>query len=105
LKYPKPIILNINLHHSFRVVPGIEEIHAKDVAENDNIHVYYKHPIEKVTKKDHMEYIKEFLKGCSSGAKIGVDLNHTPGNIIDLIQQNGFTFTDLGGFIEQMRYV
>jgi len=105
LTYSRPIILNISLHQSSLVVPGLEEIHAKDVAEIDNIHVYYEHPIEKVSKKDHMEYIKEFLKGCSSGAKIGVDLNHTPGNIIDLIQQNGFTFTDVGGFIEQMRYV
>src|SRR5699024_393751 len=103
--YSRPIVLSIDLEQSTLVLPGLEEVHAKDAATVDNILVYYEHPMDHPVKKDHMEWIEDILQKYPSGATIGVDVTSIPGNIIQVLQKRGFNVTDIGEVIERMRYV
>ena len=105
ISYSRPIVIYVNLQKSSMVVPGLEEVHANEVANVDEIYTYYEHPNFDKKETNHFQFIKNILEENNSNSIIGVDLSFTPGEIVRFINNLGFEVVDIGEKIEEMRYI
>lgn len=58
LMYSRPIVLYIDKKKSSIVVPGLEEFHANEEADVDEVYAYYEHPNPRGEELNHFEFIK-----------------------------------------------
>ncbi|MDN4492818.1 M24 family metallopeptidase [Ureibacillus aquaedulcis] len=104
LIYSRPIILFITFEQCSLIVPGLEEVHAREHAVVDRILPYYEHPEKANIAKTYLEVLENELK-VQEGSAVGVDMNYTPGKIINEIQSVKTTVIDLSVQIEKMRSI
>lgn len=104
LIYSRPIICLITLEQCSLIVPGLEEVHAKENANVDRILPYYEHPEKASIAKTYLEVLENELK-TQEGNAVGVDMNYTPGKIINEIKSVKSTVIDLSVQIEKMRSI
>ncbi|RTQ94053.1 aminopeptidase P family protein [Lysinibacillus telephonicus] len=104
LIYSRPIICLITLEQCSLIVPGLEESHAKGHANVDRILPYYEHPEKANIAKTYLEVLEKELKAQEVSA-VGVDMNFTPGKIINEIKNVKSTVIDISGQIEKMRSI
>jgi Xaa-Pro dipeptidase len=95
----------MDLEKTAIIVPGLEEIHAKDKADVQNILVYYEHPMKQQSETTHTSILKNVLQNLPKNAVIGVDLAFIPGETLNFIQQLGYKVADIGQTIYEMRYI
>lgn len=105
LMYSRPIIVLLEEHNVSLIVPALEEVHANEEAKVDKILVYYEHPEMAHKGTDPLHHVGGLLSYHAPGAKIGVDMAHTPASLVDYIQVLGFKVTDIGRKMVEMRYV
>lgn len=105
LMYSRPIVLYVDKTKTSIVVPGLEEFHATEDANVDEVHAYYEHPNSKGEELNHFEFIKKLLGKIPASSKIGVDLDSTPGDIIFLIQKSGYDIVDVGEKITELKFI
>ncbi|RKJ60121.1 aminopeptidase P family protein [Butyricicoccus sp. 1XD8-22] len=104
LIYSRPIICLITLEQCSLIVPGLEEVHAKENANVDRILPYYEHPEKASIARTYLEILENELK-TQEGNAVGVDMNYTPGKIINEIRSVKSTVIDLSTQIESMRSI
>lgn len=105
LMYSRPIVLYIDKKKSSIVVPGLEEFHANEEADVDEVYAYYEHPNPRGEELNHFEFIKKILKSLPTNSNIGVDLDSTPGDIILLIKNSGNNLVDVGEKITELKFI
>ncbi|MFD1415074.1 M24 family metallopeptidase [Oceanobacillus jeddahense] len=103
--YSRPIIYLADNSSTSLIVPALEEVHAKEEANVDNIIVYYEHPEMAHKGTSPFEQLKSLLSKYSPGSKIGVDMSSIPAEQVNIIHQSGFEVVDVGQKIVEMRYV
>ncbi|MFC7687762.1 M24 family metallopeptidase [Ureibacillus sp. GCM10028918] len=104
LIYSRPIICFITLEQCSLIVPGLEEVHAREHANVDRILPYYEHPEKANIAKTYLEVLESELK-AQGGSAVGIDMNYTPGKIINEIQSIKSMVIDLSVQIEKMRSI
>ncbi|QCR32477.1 Xaa-Pro peptidase family protein [Lysinibacillus sp. SGAir0095] len=104
LIYSRPIILFITSEQCSLIVPGLEEVHAREHADVDRILPYYEHPEKANIAKTYLEVLENELK-AQEGSAVGVDMDYTPGKIINEILNVKSTVIDLSVQIEKMRSI
>lgn len=104
LIYSRPIIFHLR-DKTAMIVPGLEETHALEHSQADNVLVYYEHPCAGRAETSHMEHIRALLKQSPDSSKIGVDLAFIPGEVLVYLQESGYQVVDVGQFIYQMRFI
>ncbi|MBS4192327.1 aminopeptidase P family protein [Bacillus sp. FJAT-49705] len=105
LLYSRPIIYVLDDQNSHLIVPALEEVHAKDEAKIDYIHVYFEHPERADEGISPYQHLKTLLKNYKTGSKIGVDMASTPAEQVVFIRELGLEIVDIGKKIMEMRYV
>lgn len=105
LIYSRPIVLHLNFEKTSIIVPGLEETHAKEDANVEDVLVYYEHPNLYRAETTHTTFIESLAKQSLASPKIGVDLSSVPGDILQLLQNSGFEVVDIGQTILEMRYI
>ena len=90
LLYSRPIVMLVDEEKTRLIVPGLEEIHAREDAIVDEVQVYYEHPemAEKGTKV--YEIIKNILSKYPDGSKIGIDTSFTPTDVTVYFKDLGY---------------
>ncbi|MFD2761152.1 M24 family metallopeptidase [Lentibacillus juripiscarius] len=105
IMYSRPIIYLVDNDSTNLIVPALEEIHARNEANIDNVLVYYEHPEMAHEGTSPFQHLKLLLSKYAAGSKIGVDMDSTPAQQVDFIKSLGFEVVDLGEKIVEMRYV
>lgn len=105
LIYSRPIIYYMDFEQTAMIVPALEETHAKEKANVEQVFVYYEHPTVQTLETNPAEMMKELLAKLPENVSIGSDLSFIPGATLQFIQQLGFTVKDIGQDIYEMRYI
>lgn len=105
LIYSRPIIYYMDFEQTAMIVPALEETHAKEKANVEQVFVYYEHPTVQTLETNPSAIMKELLAKLPVNAIIGSDLSFIPGATLQFIQQLGFTIKDIGQDIYEMRYI
>lgn len=105
LTYSRPITLMLEKQEIKLSVPALEEIHAKEESNVDEIFVYYEHP-EGAHKGTHpYHHVGKKLSKYKPGSKVGVDKAHTASQLVDYIENLNFEVIDISKKIAEMRYI
>lgn len=104
LLYSRPIVLVIDHHKSFIIIPGLEEVHAREVAKIDELLVYYEHPNAPNNKLSVIDYLNDFMEKMDH-KRIGLDLETAPSAMYLLFSRKGFNVIDVSHDILQMRFI
>lgn len=78
IMYSRPIIYLVDNDSTNLIVPALEEIHARNEANIDNVLVYYEHPEMAHEGTSPFQHLKLLLSKYAAGSKIGVDMDSTP---------------------------
>lgn len=105
LLYSRPIVMLIDEEKTRLIVPGLEEIHAREEAIVDEVHVYYEHPEMAEKGTNYKETIKNILFNYPEGSKLGIDTSFAPTDVTDYFKNLGYEVADIGRKIVEMRYV
>lgn len=104
LIYSRPIVFHLK-DKATMIVPGLEETHAKEHANVDDVLVYYEHPGASGSETTHLEHMRRLVKQSPDSAKIGVDLSFITGELLSYLQELGYQVVDIGQFIYKMRFI
>lgn len=105
LLYSRPIVMLIDEEKTRLIVPGLEEIHAREEALVDEVQVYYEHPEMAEKGTNYKEIIKNILSKYPDGSKIGIDTSFAPTDVTVYFKDLGYKIVDIGRNIVEMRYV
>ncbi|MCQ6268390.1 aminopeptidase P family N-terminal domain-containing protein [Fictibacillus sp. WQ 8-8] len=92
LIYSSSIFLIINKERSTLVFPGLEELHAGQSAQVEEVKVYYEHPEESQTQ--HMSLVESVVKGNTKGSTIGLDFANAPTSLYQALTYWGYQVKD-----------
>ena len=106
LLYSRPILSFVTMDKIFIIVPGLEEIHARENADVDEIHVYYEHP-EKASTYNSPWGLTEYLlkKVKKAELTIGIEAGFVPVAVANLLKGLGAQVVDLDPKIIEMRMI
>ncbi|MDD3840022.1 MAG: Xaa-Pro peptidase family protein [Clostridia bacterium] len=105
ITYSRPIGLIINQDSTLLIVPALEEEHAKQDANVDNLYVYYEHPEKADGGISFFEHFDSILsENCATG-KIGIEFDNISLSFQRHLSEKGFTCEDIGQQIKQMRFL
>lgn len=104
LLYSRPIVLVIDQDKSSIIIPGLEEVHAREVAKIDELLVYYEHPNAPNKKLSYIDYLNDLIT-LLENKKVGLDLDTAPSTVYLLFKERGFNILDIGNCILQMRFI
>jgi len=103
--YSRPIITLISLDSVEMIIPALEELHAKEEAEVDTLHVYYEHPEKAHIGIDAYKILLNILKQKYT-KKIGVEKNAISQTLFELLTKTlKEKPDDIGKFIQEMRLI
>jgi len=105
ITYSRPIVTVIKMDKVELIIPGLEELHAKQVAKVDKIHVYYEIPELKIHGISHFYYLNKILDKYKNGTKVGIERDIVSSNFASYIEEKGFVAEDIGDKIFTMRFV
>ena len=103
--YSRPIITLV-FHDSIEmIVPALEELHAKEEAEVDSIHIYYEHPEKAHLGTDPYKTLLSILKQKRVG-RIAVEKAIISQALFEILAQvSREKPTDIGEFVQEMRMI
>lgn len=105
LIYSRPILLVVSSDESHLIVPALEELHAREDAKVDHIHVYYEHP-EKASEGVNPFDILRKLIVKKGWRRAGVEKDVFPLLLNELLRDAGVVeFEDVAPFIARERLV
>lgn len=105
ITYSRPIVTVVTQDKIDLIVPGLEELHAKEVAKVDNIYVYYEIPEMKEHGISHKDYLDKILDKYTKGMTVGIEADIVSASFASYITNKGFEIKDIGTKIFEMRYV
>jgi len=103
--YSRPIDLVISGDEISLIVPGLEEVHAREEASVDHLMVYYEHPERAGEGTTHVEHLDRILDRLSAGPRIGVQAGALPWGLAGHLTRRGLELADVGPKIEEMRFI
>ncbi|MGO1041549.1 M24 family metallopeptidase [Clostridioides difficile] len=105
ITYSRPIVTVVTQDKIELIVPGLEELHAKEVAKVDNVYVYYEIPEMKEHGISHKHYLDIILNRYPKGITVGIEKDIVSASFSEYITEKSFAIKDVGSKIFEMRYV
>jgi Xaa-Pro dipeptidase len=105
ITYSRPIVTLIGHNQTELIVPGLEEVHAAEKANVDNLYVYYEQIDMRHREVSYLEHLSKIVKKYPSGIKLGVELGVLPSSVYLYLEEFGFKLVDIGQYILNMRAV
>jgi len=103
--YSRPIHLVITGEEIALIVPGLEEVHAREEASVDHLLVYYEHPEKAGEGTTPGEHLDRILDSLPDGARVGVQAGALPWALARHMVDRGLELADVGPRIEEMRFI
>lgn len=103
--YSRPITLIISESYSLFIVPGLEEVHAREIAQVDEVIVYYEQPEFEQQGTDYNNKLIHALTGIASHEKVGTDMDYSTLSLGKVLDSLNFKVIDIGQVILEMRYI
>lgn len=103
--YSRPILLLVNKENTSIIVPGLERDHAEGEKAADEILVYYEHPEMADYGTSHLDHLNQLLDSYAPGTTVGIESGSCPASLADYLREKGFSVTDIGPTLTEMRYV
>jgi Xaa-Pro dipeptidase len=105
LIYSRPIILTIDDNSKNLIIPALEENHAKEDSDADNILVYYEHPEQKHKGTSYLQHLDSILDNHKENKKIAVEFKSMSIGMAEYLKNKGFKLIDMSDKIKEMRYI
>ncbi|WP_342510419.1 Xaa-Pro peptidase family protein [Sporosarcina sp. FSL K6-1522] len=105
ISYSRAILTVIDQQEVQLIIPKLEESHATERAEVDRIHVYYEQYEHRHLTLSYVDFLSNILSKLPKSANIGVEMALLPADVFQYLQQSGFTLTDIGNRLVQMRSI
>jgi Xaa-Pro dipeptidase len=105
LIYSRPIILTIDDNSKNLIIPALEENHAKEDSDADNILVYYEHPEQKHKGTNYLQHLDSILDNHKENKKIAVEFKSMSIGMAEYLKNKGFKLIDMSDKIKEMRYI
>jgi Xaa-Pro dipeptidase len=105
LIYSRPIYYVVTQDQTFLVIPGLEETHAKEESNVDEVVVYYEHPEREASGKDANLALVQLLDSIKGPKRIGVEFHATPIKLEKALREENWDLIDTSAQIFQQRAV
>lgn len=104
ITYSRPILLIIERNQKSLIIPTLEENHAKDKTDTDQLYVY--HEVEgKEGENYFLKQVSTMLSKLNPGITVGIEYNSLPSQISFMIKDAGFAIDNMEADITNMRAV
>ncbi len=105
ISYSRPIVTLISNEKIELIIPGLEEVHAKQKAKVDAMYVYYEQYGLRDKELSYLDHLTTLLQRYPAGSCIGVELDILPSTIFMYLVELGFIIQDIGKKITAMRTI
>jgi Xaa-Pro dipeptidase len=105
LIYSRPIYYVVTKDQTSLVLPGLEETHAKEESNVDNVIVYYEHPEKADLGKDANHTLAKLLDSIKGPKRVGVEFHATPIKLEKALRESNWDLTDTSGQIYEQRAI
>ncbi|MFK2825740.1 Xaa-Pro peptidase family protein [Bacillus sp. B190/17] len=105
ITYSRPIVTLISRDSTELIVPGLEEVHAKEKAAVDRMYVYYEQIDKSHKETSYLDHLTKLLKKYPSGSRIGIEMDSLPSSVYIYLKEFGFQLIDIGRKIIEMRTI
>lgn len=105
ITYSRPIILIVEHDRQSLIIPKLEENHAREKTDVDNIYVYQEVEGSNDEHTDYWQLFNHVLEKLESRAKIGIEYGSMPTSFTFDIQKQGFQLEDIGPDIVDIRAI
>ncbi len=105
ISYSRPIVTLIENDKTSLIIPGLEEVHAKEKARVDAMHIYYEQFGFKDKEMSYLDHLSKQLQHLPKGSMIGVEVDSLPSTVFMYLTKLGFTIVDIGNKIIEMRMI
>jgi Xaa-Pro dipeptidase len=105
ISYSRPIVTLISNWKIELIIPGLEEVHAKQKAKVDAMYVYYEQYGLRDKELSYLDHLTTLLQRYPAGSRIGVELDILPSTILMYLVELGFIIQDIGKKITAMRTI
>jgi Xaa-Pro dipeptidase len=104
--YSRPLHLVITENETTLIVPGLEEVSSKAVADVNNVLVYYEHPEKEHEEKDSISTLLNYLRSISSqNKKLGIEFSSTSIKLESSLINDGWELIDTTSQIANQRAI
>jgi Xaa-Pro dipeptidase len=103
--YSRPIVLVITEGEVVLIVPGLEEVHARDEAAVEQLLVYYEHPEKAGAGTSHIAHLNRILERFRGKPRVGVEANALSFQLARHLSAEGCVLADIGAAIQDMRAI
>ncbi|WP_019412891.1 Xaa-Pro peptidase family protein [Paenisporosarcina sp. TG20] len=105
ITYSRPIVLAIDAEQMSLIIPSLEESHAKEMTNADQLFVYHETLMQDGNGGSHLEHLQSLISTYPSNTRVGVEFSSLPVKIGNLLNAAGFELVDLDKKIVEMRYI
>ena len=105
ITYSRPIVLAIDSKRTSLIIPSLEESHAKEKSNADQLFVYHETLVQDGNGGSHLEHLTSLISTYPSDTRVGVEFSSLPVKIGNLLKSAGFELVDLDRSIVEMRYI
>lgn len=105
ISYSRPICTIVTEDLTELIIPGLEELHAAEKAEVDNIYVYYEQFGRSHKEVSYINHLMKVLQKYPSGTRVGVEIGVLPASVFLILKEFGFEIADICPMITSMRAI
>jgi Xaa-Pro dipeptidase len=105
ISYSRPIVTLISADSTELIIPGLEEVHAKEKAMVDTLYVYYEQLDMRHKEVSYVDHLTPLLSRYPGGTKIGVELGVLPSSMYLYLRNFGFELVDISQKLIDMRSI
>lgn len=105
LIYSRPIFLTIGSDQTSLVIPSLEENHASEQAEIDNLYIYFEHPERADEGISYLEHLTTIISTLEKGSTLGIEFSSMPTGLSNYLTNKGFKLFNISDKIKEMRYI
>ncbi|WP_411843819.1 M24 family metallopeptidase [Salinicoccus sp. HZC-1] len=105
ITYSRPIILVVEPARQSLIIPKLEERHAKEKTDVEDIHIYHEVAGKPGQSTDYRTLFDAVLSKLDAGSNIGIEYGSLPTDYTLRIQDKGFRIEDIGWDIVNMRAI
>jgi Xaa-Pro dipeptidase len=105
ITYSRPIVLAIDSKQLNLIIPSLEESHAKEMSNADQLYVYHETFLKDGNGGSHLEHLQSLISNYPSETRVGVEFSSLPVKIGNLLKDAGFELVNLDSSIVEMRFI
>lgn len=105
ITYSRPIVLAIDSKNLSLIIPSLEENHAKEKTDANELYIYHETNLYGGDKKSYLDYLETVISQYPNGTRVGVEFSSLSLKMANILKEAGFELINLDHKIAEMRFI